>query len=82
MFWSVLFPDRIALTRSTVGEPSSTGPLTSVDISQRRLDVAAERAREVGLALTFLRADVTSIGVSRDETSLASASSAVTCSSR
>lgn len=44
------------------------GVVTSVDISQERLDVAAERARTLGLELTFVRADVT------DLTSLADAS--------
>jgi ubiquinone/menaquinone biosynthesis C-methylase UbiE len=35
--------------------------VTSVDISQRRLDVAAERARELGLEQAFVRADVTDL---------------------
>ncbi len=37
------------------------GCVTSVDISQRRLDVAAERARTLGIDVTFLRADVTDL---------------------
>ena len=37
------------------------GQVTSVDISERRLQVAAERARVVGLQLSFLRADVTDL---------------------
>ena len=32
--------------------------VTSVDISEAQLEVAAERARQLGLAVTFLRADV------------------------
>jgi len=32
--------------------------VTSVDISERRLDVASERSRTLGLQLTFLQADV------------------------
>jgi len=35
--------------------------VTSVDISQKRLDVAADRARMLGVDLTFLRADVTDL---------------------
>src|SRR5215217_6984812 len=35
--------------------------VTSVDISERRLAVAADRARTLGLQLTFLRADVTNL---------------------
>ena len=36
--------------------------VTSVDISQRQLDVAADRARTLGLALAFVRADATNLG--------------------
>src|SRR5215211_5794434 len=32
------------------------GHVTSIDISERRLDVAADRARTLGLQLTFLQA--------------------------
>jgi len=35
--------------------------VTSVDISQNQLDVAARRAHELDLAITFLRADVTDL---------------------
>jgi|TARA_Y100000310_G_scaffold344697_1_gene458868 SAM-dependent methyltransferase len=35
--------------------------VTSVDVSQTQLDIAAGRARELGLAVTFLRADVTDL---------------------
>ena len=35
--------------------------VTSVDISARRLEIAAERARTLGLTLTFVRADVTDL---------------------
>jgi ubiquinone/menaquinone biosynthesis C-methylase UbiE len=42
------------------------GRVTSVDISQRRLDVAAERAGELGLDLAFVRADVTDLSVLAD----------------
>ena len=37
------------------------GHVTSVDISERRLAVAAERARTLGLELKFLQADVTDL---------------------
>ena len=37
------------------------GRVTSVDISARRLEVAANRARTLGLQLSFLRADVTNL---------------------
>lgn len=40
--------------------------VTSVDISDRRLAIAAERARTLGLQLTFLRADVTDIAALED----------------
>jgi SAM-dependent methyltransferase len=36
--------------------------VTSVDISQRQLDVAADRARTLGLDLAFVRADATDLG--------------------
>lgn len=42
------------------------GHVTSVDISERRLDVAADRARTLGLQLTFVRADVTDLAVLED----------------
>jgi len=35
--------------------------VTSVDISERRLEIAAERARTLGIAPTFVRADVTDL---------------------
>jgi len=41
--------------------------VTSVDISERRLEVAAARADELGLALTFVRADVTDLAELADE---------------
>ena len=44
------------------------GRVTSVDISERRLEVAAERARELDLSLAFLQADVTDLSVLGDET--------------
>lgn len=37
------------------------GELTSVDISQGQLDVAAVRAKELGLSICFVRADVTDL---------------------
>lgn len=37
------------------------GKVTSVDISQNQLDVAERRARELGLEMSFLRADVTDL---------------------
>lgn len=37
--------------------------VTSVDISQNQLDVAQRRARELGLSMSFLRADVTDLSV-------------------
>jgi len=37
------------------------GAVTSVDISERRLEVAADRARTLGLDVSFLRADVTDL---------------------
>jgi SAM-dependent methyltransferase len=42
------------------------GRITSVDISAERLAVAAERARTLGLQLTFLRADVTDLAALED----------------
>jgi len=42
--------------------------LTSVDISQTQLDIAARRASELGLAITFVRADVTDLHVLADAT--------------
>lgn len=41
--------------------------VTSVDISQKRLDVAADRARTLGLDLSFVRADVTDLHVLADD---------------
>ena len=41
--------------------------VTSVDFSQAQLDVAATRASELGLGVTFLRADVVDLGALRDE---------------
>lgn len=37
------------------------GRVTSVDLSQRRLDIAADRASQLGLQLSFLQADVTDL---------------------
>lgn len=42
--------------------------ITSVDISQNQLDVGAERAVELGLDISFLRADVVDLSVLEDET--------------
>jgi len=42
--------------------------VTSVDISEHRLDVARDRARTLGLQLTFLQADVTDLSVLDDNT--------------
>jgi ubiquinone/menaquinone biosynthesis C-methylase UbiE len=42
------------------------GHVTSVDISERRLAVAAERARTLGLQLEFLQADVTDLSAIED----------------
>src|SRR5215510_8680963 len=42
------------------------GHVTSVDISERRLAVAAERARTLGLQLAFLQADVTDLSALED----------------
>jgi len=42
------------------------GHVTSVDISERRLDVAAERARTLRVRLSFLRADVTDLSALTD----------------
>jgi len=42
------------------------GHVTSVDISERRLAVAADRARTLGLQLTFLQADVTDLSALED----------------
>lgn len=42
------------------------GRVTSVDISARRLAVAAERARTLGLQLTFVQADVTNLTALQD----------------
>ena len=40
--------------------------VTSVDISQTQLDIAAERARQLGLRIAFVRADVTDLSVLDD----------------
>jgi ubiquinone/menaquinone biosynthesis C-methylase UbiE len=42
------------------------GHVTSVDISERRLAVAADRARTLGLHLAFLQADVTELSTLED----------------
>ena len=42
------------------------GKVTSVDLSQRRLDVAADRARTLGLQLSFRQADVTDLAALPD----------------
>jgi len=42
------------------------GNVTSVDISERRLAVAADRARTLGLEVTFLQADVTDLSALDD----------------
>ena len=42
------------------------GHVTSVDISERRLAVAADRARTLGLQLAFLQADVTDLSALED----------------
>lgn len=42
--------------------------VTSVDISQRQLDVAAGRADELGLSIRFVRADVTELSAFQAET--------------
>ncbi len=42
------------------------GHVTSVDISERRLAVAADRARTLGLQLEFLQADVTDLSALED----------------
>ena len=44
------------------------GHVTSVDISERRLAVAADRARTLGIQLTFLQADVTDLSALDDNT--------------
>ena len=41
--------------------------VTSLDISQKQLDTAAERARELGLKITFVRADVVDLSSLKDE---------------
>jgi ubiquinone/menaquinone biosynthesis C-methylase UbiE len=43
------------------------GRVTSVDISVRRLQVAVERARALGLQLSFLQADVTNLSALKDD---------------
>jgi ubiquinone/menaquinone biosynthesis C-methylase UbiE len=42
------------------------GHVTSVDISECRLDIAADRARTLGLELSFLQADVTDLSALED----------------
>ena len=44
------------------------GKVTSVDISERRLHIAQERADTLGLKVTFLRSDVTDLGALSDDT--------------
>ena len=44
------------------------GHITTVDISERRLDVAADRACKLGLQLSFLQADVTDLSALEDNT--------------
>lgn len=46
----------------------SGATVTSVDISQKQLDIAAERASKLGLRVHFVRADVTDLSTLRDET--------------
>jgi ubiquinone/menaquinone biosynthesis C-methylase UbiE len=41
--------------------------VTSVDISQKQLEIAAGRAAELGLDISFIRADVTDLGGLADE---------------
>jgi SAM-dependent methyltransferase len=41
--------------------------VTSVDISEKQLEVARGRAAELGLSVTFMRADVTDLSVLADE---------------
>ena len=43
------------------------GHVTSVDISQRRLDVAKDRSDMLGLELTFVRADVTDLSALKND---------------
>ncbi len=42
--------------------------VTSVDISQQQLNIAAGRAKELGLDIAFVRADVTDLSALADET--------------
>jgi SAM-dependent methyltransferase len=42
------------------------GTVTSVDISERRLEIAEERAAVLGLSMTFVRADVTNLAPIED----------------
>ncbi|MFC1735539.1 class I SAM-dependent methyltransferase [Candidatus Hydrogenedentota bacterium] len=44
------------------------GVVTSVDISQNQLDVARGRAEELGLSISFIRADVTDLSAIASET--------------
>ena len=44
----------------------SGGKVTSVDISERRLEIAEERARTLGLSVSFIRADVTDLSSIED----------------
>jgi 2-polyprenyl-3-methyl-5-hydroxy-6-metoxy-1,4-benzoquinol methylase len=41
--------------------------VTSVDISEKQLDTASERATELGLEITFVRADVVDLSPLQDE---------------
>ena len=43
------------------------GSVTSVDISQNQLDVAERRAAELGLSISFIRADVTDLAAIEDD---------------
>lgn len=42
--------------------------VTSVDISEKQLGIAAERAKELELDINFIQADVTDLGIIPDET--------------
>ena len=46
-----------------------SGRVTSVDLSERRLDIAANRAGRLGLQLSFLQADVTDLSALDDHSS-------------
>ncbi len=40
--------------------------VTSVDISERQLEIASDKARQLGLAITFVRADASDLGSIKD----------------